>query len=364
MKIKEIAACLEDFAPKSLQESYDNSGLLLGDPNDDVQCALICLDLTMEVLDEAIQGKCDLIISHHPLIFSGLKSLTGKNDIERIIIQAIKNDIAVYAIHTNLDNMQDGVNAMLCEKLGVVNTRILKPLHQMLSKLVTFCPVDHADKVREELFASGAGHIGNYDSCSFNSEGYGTFRAGEGTDPYVGDKGKEHREKEVRIEMIFPQYLQGALISSLMAIHPYEEVAYDIYQLSNEHSAVGAGMIGELKNPMDEMSFIKHVKDTLSAGCIRHTKPLGKMISKVAVCGGSGSFLIKNAIKSGADIFITADVKYHQFFEAEERILIADAGHFETEQFTKELIYNILIEKFPTFALRISHTNTNAIYYL
>jgi len=364
MKINELTSYLETLAPVSLQEPYDNSGLLIGDAGAGINNALICLDLTMEVLDEAISEGYDLIISHHPLIFSGLKRLTGRSETERIVIKAIKHDIAVYAIHTNLDNVHRGVNAMLCEKLGIQDAVILQPLSEKLNKLVTFCPHEHAEKVRGALFSAGAGHIGNYDNCSFNLDGYGTFRAGEGTDPFVGKEGELHTENETRIEVIFPDHLHSDLLKALKESHPYEEVACDIYPLKNEYLHAGAGMIGLLEKPMTEQAFMVMLKKTLGTGVIRHSAFCERKISKVALCGGSGSFLIGRAVASGADVFVTSDVKYHQFFEAEGKMVIADAGHFETEQFTKELIYNILNEKFPTFALRISQVNTNAVHYL
>jgi len=364
MKINDITSCLEVLAPAALQESHDNSGLLIGTPDADINSTLICLDLTMEVLDEAIRDGFDLIISHHPLIFAGLKRLTGANETERIVIKAVKNDIAVYAIHTNLDNVHRGVNSALCDKLGINAPVILRALAGKLSKLVTFCPQEHAEKLRETLFNAGAGHIGNYDHCSFNLKGHGTFRAGEGADPFVGERAKLHTEQETRIEVIFPDHIMGKLLSALKSEHPYEEVAYDIYPLKNEYSQAGAGMIGTLIEPVEEHVFLEMLKKTLGTGVIRHSSLIGKKISKVAVCGGSGSFLIGDALASGADAFVTGDLKYHQFFETEGKMLIADAGHFETEQFTKELIYNTLNEKFPTFALRISQVNTNAVHYL
>lgn len=279
-------------------------------------------------------------------------------------MKAIRNAIAIYAIHTNLDNVHNGVNSALCEKLGIRDTAILRPVQGILNKLVTFCPTDSAERVREALFTAGAGEIGNYGSCSYNLEGFGTFRAGEGTDPYVGEQGKLHKEQEVRIEVIFPGHTTGKLILALKEAHPYEEVAYDIYPLKNEHGQVGAGMIGSLDESMEEKDFILMVKRKLGSCVIRHSEFLGRKISIVAVCGGSGSFLINDAMRAGADAFVTGDLKYHQFFEGEGKILLADAGHYETEQYTKELIYNTLNEKFPTFALRISQINTNAVRYL
>ncbi|MDT8392602.1 MAG: Nif3-like dinuclear metal center hexameric protein [Bacteroidales bacterium] len=363
MKIKSIITLFEEAAPSALKETYDNVGLLIGNPDEDVRSALICLDVTEEVMDEALKHGCDLIISHHPLIFGGLKKITGANAVERLVIRAIRDKIAVYAVHTNLDNVWNGVNAMLCRQLGLRNTGILQALEGKLNKLVTFCPDGHADQVRKALFDAGGGHIGNYDSCSYNLEGFGTFRGGENTNPFVGERGKLHRENEMRIEVIFPEYLRSKLLSALRHSHPYEEVAFDIYPLMNAYEQAGAGMIGMFDQEMGEEEFLLHIKNILGTGVIRHSALTGRQISRVAVCGGSGDFLIGRAMAAGADAYITADVKYHQFFEADGRMLIADAGHYETEQFTKELLYNVLNEKFPTFALRISHSNTNAVHY-
>ncbi|MCD4682432.1 MAG: Nif3-like dinuclear metal center hexameric protein [Bacteroidales bacterium] len=364
MKIKDIIKPLEDLAPLYLQESYDNTGLLIGNPQSEVKKILITLDVTEALLQEAIDKKCDLIISHHPLIFKGLKSITGRNATERIVEIAIRRDIAIYAIHTNLDNMDNGVNAILCKKLGLKNTKILSPKKELLRKLVTFCPEDHAKKVREAIFDAGAGHIGNYDSCSFNTPGTGSFRGSEDTNPFVGEKGKLHYENEVRIETIYPVYREQAILNALFHAHPYEEAAYDIYFLGNEFNRVGAGMIGELEKEVDEIDFLNKIKKITGVGGIKHSKLLSRKIKKVAVCGGSGSFLINDAKRTGADIFITGDVKYHDFFEAENKMVIADIGHYESEQFAKELIYSVLNEKFSNFAVLISETNTNSVNYL
>jgi len=364
MKIKEIINPLDQAAPIYLQESYDNSGLLVGDPEAIVEKVLISLDLTEEVLEEALNKQCNLIISHHPVIFKGLKSITGKNPTERIVTKAIKNDIGIYSFHTNLDNIEEGVNSILCKKLGLKNKKILSPKKELLRKLVTFCPEDNAEEVRTTIFNAGAGYIGNYDSCSFNSPGTGSFKGSEDTDPYVGEKGKLHYENEIRIETIYPVYKEKGVLNALFATHPYEEVAYDIYHLGNEFSKVGAGMIAETENEMDENEFLAKVKKITQSGCIRHSGLLGNKIKKVAVCGGSGSFLIRDAIRAGADIFLSGDIKYHDFFEADKKIVIADIGHYESEQFVKELIYKILNKKFPTFAVLISEMNTNSVNYL
>lgn len=364
MLISEIIGYLELVAPPAYQESYDNAGLIIGDPQTVITSALITLDITEAVIDEAIETGCELIIAHHPILFKGLKKLNGTTFVERCVIKAIKNDIAIYASHTNLDNMADGVNSKICEKIGLTNTSILVPAKEQLLKLVTFVPEDHLDEVREALFAAGAGEIGKYDKCSFSTDGSGTFRGGEEANPYVGEKGEFHFEKEARFETILCRHSKNKVISALIKTHPYEEVAYDLYPLENGLPQVGAGMIGELPGAVNEVDFLSRLLDTFGCKTIRHTYLLGKPIRKVAVCGGSGSFLLPSAIAAGADIFVTADMKYHDFFDAEEKIIIADIGHYESEQFTKELFYEILIKKFPNFALRLSEVKTNPVLYL
>ena len=283
---------------------------------------------------------------------------------ERIIRKAILKNIAVYAAHTNLDNYYNGLNRILCDKLGVKTTKVISPKGDMLRKLVTFCPTDKAEQVRNAIFSAGAGFIGNYDSCSFNAEGTGTFKANENANPYVGKIGELHQEKEVRIETIYPVFLEHRILKAMKEAHPYEEVAYDIYPLLNKDVRTGAGLYGELDEEFEELDFLLGLKEITEAGCIRHSKLSGKKIKKVAVCTGAGSFLIKDAIAAGADIFITADMKYHQFFDAEGKIIIADIGHYESEQFVKELLISILNKKISTFATIISETNTNPVYYL
>ena len=364
MKIREIVSVLEAFAPLSLQESYDNAGLLLGSPEQEIESALITLDVTNEVLDEAIAGGHRLIIAHHPIIFKGLKRLTGSNLTERLVIKAIKQDIAIYAIHTNLDNMASGVNAKLGKKLGLHHLRILAPANNQLKKLVVFCPVDYAESVKVSMFNAGAGNIGNYDSCSFNSKGEGTFRAHEGAKPHVGKIGKVHFEKEVRVETIVPSFKLKGVVKAMLLAHPYEEVAYDIYSLDNSFDRVGAGMIGELEQELPLLDFLAKVKNILGAEAIKYNSPIGRPVKRVAFCGGSGSFLIQDAFRAGADVFITADIKYHDFFEHQNEMTIVDAGHFETEQFTKELLYETIMENFANFALQISETSTNPVSFL
>ena len=363
MKISDITNYLESLAPLSSQESYDNSGLLTGSKNDEVTNALIVLDCTEAVVDEAIRKKCNLIISHHPIIFKGLKKLTGRNYVERTIIKAIQNNIAIYAIHTNLDNFKYGVNKKMGDLLGISNPKILQPAENTLTKLTVFVPTDHVEKVMNALFEKGAGQIGNYSDCSFSSTGYGTFKAGESASPYVGEIGVRHSEPESKIEVLVSNHRVNQIVSAMIAAHPYEEVAYDLVPLSNSNIHEGAGMIGDLPSPITETEFLQKIKSTFKCEVIRHTHLLGKPIQRIAWCGGSGSFLLSRAIGAGADIFITGDFKYHEFFDAENQIVIADIGHFESEQFTIDLLGELLQEKFPKFAPSIGETNTNPIKY-
>lgn len=363
MKINDIINSLEGLAPLAFQEVYDNAGLIIGDRVKEVKSCLVCLDINEEVIREAFDKQCGLIISHHPLIFKELKKITGSTSTEKIVAEAIRKDIAVYSMHTNLDNVGLGVNRILCEKLGLGRLSILRKQKGTLRKLVTFCPADHAERVREAIFNAGAGHIGEYDRCSYNLEGEGSFRAGEKASPYVGEVGEMHFERETRIETIFPSYLQDKIIRALLGAHPYEEVAYDIYPLDNQYDQAGAGMTGYLDVPVSESEFLDRLKKTLRVPCIRHSPLPGRQVKKVAVCGGSGSFLIQDAIRAGADFFVTADIKYHQFFEAEGKIVIADAGHFESEQFTCDLIADYLKKNFANFAVFISETPVNPVNY-
>lgn len=365
MTIKEVTNYLEEIAPLAHQESYDNSGLIVGNKNNEVSGLLVCLDSIEEVIDEAITKGCNLIVAHHPIVFSGLKKITGKNYIERVIIKAIKNDIAIYAIHTNLDNMIHGVNAIFADKLNLKDRKILQTAKNKLRKLVTFVPYVAVEKVTDALFHAGAGHIGNYSECSFTSKGEGSFKPQEGTNPFVGEINTRHIEPEHRIEVVYPVTIENKLIEKLNELHPYEEVAYDIYEITNEHQNIGAGIIGNLEEEVDPMTFLLSLKEKMNTKCIRHTSISSKKkIKTVAICGGSGSFLLPNAMHQKADIFITGDFKYHQFFDADNQIIIADIGHYESEQFTIELLAQQLKEKFTTFAIHLTEVNTNPINYL
>jgi dinuclear metal center YbgI/SA1388 family protein len=365
IKIKDIIAHLESIAPSAYQESYDNSGLIVGDANEECRGVLICLDSTEAIVEEAKKKGCNLIVAHHPIVFKGLKRFNGKNYVERTVINAIKNDIAIYAIHTNLDNMyHQGVNAMIAEKLGLKNTKILAPKAQILSKLVVFCPIENSEMVLDALYKAGAGQIGAYKNCSFRSEGTGTFTPQENANPYIGTLNNAEEVKENRLEVIFPSYLSGKIIQSLKNAHPYEEVAYYLSNIENTNQEVGSGMIGELSESIETIAFLKEIKEKMKCGVVRYTKPTKEKVKKIAVCGGAGGFLLGAAIGQGADVFVTADYKYHEFFDADEKIVIADIGHFESEQYTIQLIFSIISKKYTNFAVYLTDENTNPVNYL
>ncbi len=364
MKINEITNYLESLAPIYLQEDYDNSGLITGNKHWKVNNVLVCLDCTEKVVDEAIAKSCNLIVTHHPIVFSGLKSIVGKNYVERTIIKAIKNDIAIYAIHTNLDNIKDGVNAVIAKKIGLENLKILRPKKNIIKMLSFYCPDSDAQRLKDLLWEAGAGNIGNYSHCSFSTIGLGTFMGNDYSKPSLGQRNVLHTEKEEKIEMILPSYLQNKILNTLFSEHPYEEVAYEIHLLDNINQDIGSGMFGKLKTPIKSHDFLKHLKKVMQTDSIRYTDLNKEYIETVAVCGGSGSFLLDDAKKVMADIFITADFKYHEFFDAENDIIIADIGHYESEQFTKDLLCDILNEKFTKFATHLSSINTNPINYM
>lgn len=363
MTISSVIQHLEKLAPPAFQEIYDNAGLLTGNEQWECTGVIVSLDATEEVVNEAVDKQCNLIVAHHPIIFKNIKKINGKNYVERTIISSIKNDVAIYAIHTNLDNVIKGVNGKIAEMLGLQKLTILQPREQILKKLVTFAPVKDAENIRSVLFEAGAGKLGKYSECSFNIEGMGTFKAEEGADPHVGEIGKRHEEKEIKIEVIFPAYLQQKVISAMVKAHPYEEVAYDIFSLSNYISDVGSGLVGELTKEVDENQLLERIKKSFDLKVIKHTAPLGNKVKKIAVCGGAGSFLINVAIASRAQVYITSDIKYHEFFDAENKVLIIDIGHYESEKFTMDLLIANLKEKFPNFAVLKTKVNTNPVHY-
>lgn len=355
---------LEKWAPLPLQEKYDNAGLLVGSNESTVTGVMVSLDCTEAVVDEAIAAGCNMVVSHHPLIFGGLKRLTGANHIERTVLKAIRKDVALYAIHTNLDNVASGVNKRIADRLGLTNPRILQPKSGRLRKLAVFCPHKAVEAVRSALFAAGAGAIGNYDECSFNLEGSGTFRAREGSNPTIGQLGERHTEPETRIEVIYPQESEARVLKAMVEAHPYEEVAHDIVPLDNVDQTTGAGMVGDVETPLSEQAFLEDLKERMKTHCVRYTALRHKQVSRVAVCGGSGSFLLSAAKAAGADVFITGDFKYHDFFHAEGDIVIADIGHFESEQFTIDHICAYLADEAPDLQVRPTSIDTNPIHYL
>lgn len=363
IKISDIIGHIENFAPIALQEDYDNCGLQIGDSDRIATGILITLDVNEAVLNEAVANNCNLIISHHPITLSGIKKITPDNLTGRIVLKAAQKNIAIYSAHTNIDSVKNGVSMQLAKKLGLDNYSILETRANMLIKLVTFVPNADAERVRVALFEAGAGHIGNYDCCSYNLTGHGTFRGNDLTNPYAGKKGELHTEEEIRIETIFPTHLQNKVVKALISTHPYEEPAYDLYPLKNQWNEAGYGVIGDLPEALSPNEFLQKLKSITGTGYIRYTEKVGKPIKKVAVCGGSGSFLVKKAASAGADAFVSGDFKYHQFFEAPENMMIADIGHYESEQFTKELFFEVLTKKFPNFAIRLSNVNTNPIKY-
>lgn len=363
MKLQKIISVLEEMAPLAYAEEFDNVGLLIGDKNQEISAALICHDAIENVVDEAIAKKCNLIICFHPILFTGLKKITGKNYVERSVIKAIKNDIAIYAVHTALDNHKNGVNKIFCDALGIQKSKVLIPKENFIRKLVTYTIPENESKLRNALLDAGAGKIGNYENCSFNSEGIGTYSGNIDSNPKIGSRFEFVQTKEIKIEVTFEKYLENAILKALFANHVYEEVAYEIYELKNKHQNIGLGRIGTLEKPISEIDFLNLVKTKMQCGGIRHSALLGREIKTIAVLGGSGSYAIKNAIQAGADAYITADLKYHQFYEAENQILLVDIGHFESERYTKNYILDFLKEKITNFAFILSEENTNPVQY-
>lgn len=363
MELHKILPILEEMAPLQYAEDFDNVGLLVGNANQDITGILVCHDALESVIDEAIEKQCNLVVCFHPILFSGIKKITGKNYVERAILKAIKNDIAIYAVHTALDNHKKGVNKIFCDALGLTNPKILVPKANFIKKLVTYTIPENAEKLRNSLFDAGAGKIGNYEDCSFNSQGIGTYLGNEDSNPEIGSRFEFVENTEIKIEVTFEKHLESKVLQALFKNHVYEEVAYEIYSLDNLHQNIGLGMVGEFENALTEAEFLQFVKEKMQCGGIRHSEFTGKPIKKVAVLGGSGSFAIKKAIASGADAFLTADLKYHQFYEAEGKLLLADIGHFESERFTKNYIVDYLKEKITNFAIVLSDKNTNPVQY-
>ena len=360
--IDEVVALIETKYPLSWQESYDNCGLQTGNLQATLTGIVISLDCTEQVIDEALANGANLIISHHPVIFSGLKKITGKSDAEKVIIKAIKHDISLYALHTNFDNAPEGVSYQLANILGLNRIKPLQVSQGQLNKLSTYVPVDHADSLRNALFDAGAGGIGNYDSCSFNVAGIGTFRPNQKANPFLGSAGELHQENEIKLEVLVPNHLLGSVTKALFNQHPYEEVAYEIIQLKNEWKELGSGAWGEFDEPKSADQFLNLVKETFG-GNIKFTSKV-KQVKRVGICGGTGIFLLKNAFAAQCDAFITSDVKYHQFFDSSKNLMIVDIGHYEAEILALSTIRDFLLQNFSTFAIQLAESHTNPVNYL
>ena len=363
MKIKEFISEFEQIIPSKQAEDFDNVGLLCANPEREITGILVCHDALENVIDEAISKNYNLVFTFHPIIFSGLKSLTGKNYVERAVLKAIENKIAIYALHTAFDNDFFGVNYGICEAFGLKNQKILMPKMQNLNKLEVFVPKDDAEKVKEALFEAGAGNIGFYDECSFSISGTGTFRPNEGSNPFSGTQNVRENADEVMISVIFEAFKQHQIISAMKSAHPYEEVAYQLISLENENHYSGLGRFGDLETELPEEEFLKFVKEKFGLKVIRHSSFNSKKIKRIGVLGGSGASGIKAALSAGCDAYLTGDVKYHDFFAAENKMLICDIGHFESEQFVTQQLIEILSEKFPKFAIAKSGENTNPVNY-
>ena len=364
MIVQDVINHLHDLAPLAYAEDFDNVGLLVGDKNRSVSGILVTLDTLEAVVDEAIENDCNLIVSFHPIIFKGLKKITGKTYVERVVIKAIQHKIAIFSIHTALDNALEGVNSIICDQLGLINKKILIPQVGTIKKLITYVPTKNAEALRQSLFKAGAGSLGNYESCSFNVEGTGTYMGNEDSNPVIGKKGELHTEEEIALAVTYKKHLESEVLKALFEVHPYEEVAYELTTLNNTNQHIGMGMIGELENPMAAKACLEYIKDKMNTECIRHSQLVSKRIKRIAVLGGSGSFAINAAKASGADLLVTADLKYHDFFNAENDIVLADIGHYESEQFTKTFLVDYLSKKITNFAIILSKTNTNPIKYL
>lgn len=363
MTIRDISKLLEQWAPLANAESFDNVGLLVGDFTTPVSNILVAHDALEQVVDEAVAKNCNLIVCFHPILFNGLKRLNGNNYIERAIIKAVKNDVAIYAIHTALDNIHKGVSYTMAKALQLENPSVLIPKKDTIYKLTTYVPHAFAKALKESLFAAGAGQIGNYNECSFSLKGKGTYKAGKNTNPFIGQKGEQHTEKETQLHLTFEKHAKQSVLKALFTNHPYEEVAYEVTALENKNQHLGMGTIGTMATPINQEKFLALIKSTFKTGGVRHSPILDKKIKKIAVLGGSGAFGIEAAIAQGADAYVTADLKYHDYYKAENQILLADVGHYESERFTKTLIADYLTEKIRSFAVLLSEKNTNPINY-
>lgn len=361
--LRTLLACIEQWAPFSWQESYDNAGLILGDPDRNVTEALVCFDVTPEVVDEAVRIGAGLIVSHHPAIFKGIKRINPASRLGYMIKQSLCHDIAWCALHTNLDNTLNGVNSYLCEQLGLKDVQPLAPLQDIYGKLQVYVPEAYAEKLRQALAEAGCGAGARYDACSYSSRGEGRFRAGSQAHPFSGQIGELHCEAECKIECLYPLHKTRQVLDVLRTNHPYEEPAFDLLPLRNEATGQGAGAIGNLQESMQETELLDKLKELTGTHCIRHSGFRGRKIRRIALCGGSGGSFIGNACARQADAYITGDLKYHDFADAGSGTWLVDIGHFESEKFAMELIFRFIRKNFPNFAVSISEQARNPVSF-
>lgn len=334
VKCQVIMDAMDELAPRHLAESWDNVGLLVGNPAQTINKILITLDVTKAVVEQAIIDGVDLIISHHPLIFKSITTVRTDLPQGQILSSLLKSNIGVYAAHTNLDIAIGGVNDVLADALDLCGVQPLAlSSTEKLCKLVVFVPQTHVETVEEAIMAAGAGHIGNYSHCSFKTDGIGTFLPLESSNPFKGNINQLERLKESRLETIMPEKISKSVIKAMLKAHPYEEVAYDIYQLMNSGPKMGLGRIGKLVTPMLLVDFANQVKAALGISSVNVVGSCTRLVKKVAVCGGAGASLLHKAAFAGADVLVTGDVKYHEGQEAAAiGMAMIDAGHFATEQ--------------------------------
>lgn len=363
LPLKTLLAGLEQWVPFVWQENYDNAGLILGDPNQQIRKALVCFDVTPEVVDEAVRNEADLILSHHPAIFKGIKRINPASRLGYMLKQSLCHDIAWCALHTNLDNTLSGVNSWLCEHLGLQEVRPLVPLQGIYGKLQVYVPEAYAEKLRQALAEAGCGAGTKYDTCSYTSRGEGRFRAGSQAHPFTGRIGELHCEAECKIECLYPLHKTRQVLDVLRTNHPYEEPAFDLLPLQNEAVEQGAGAIGILPETMQERELLDKLKELTGVHCIRHSGFQGRRIKKIALCGGSGGSFIANACGQKADVYITGDLKYHDFTDTEPGTWLVDIGHFESEKFAMELIFRFIRKNFPNFAVSISEQAKNPVSF-
>ncbi len=367
MRVRDIQEIMEAWAPREIAWEDDNVGLQIGNSDKKVQRVLVVLEISFELLAEAKRKKVDLIITHHPLLFQPLKSITESTNSGRFVRQIIQSEIAVYSAHTNLDFTRGGVSFVLAERLGLTGVDFLHRTSGGMKKVSVFVPPDHVEAVAEQMASAGAGVIGNYEKCSYRTLGTGTFQAQKGATPSLGSVGQFETIPEVRLEMLVPNWRLPAVIKGMFDTHPYEEVAYDVYPLDNEPRDFGAGAVGDLEAPVRLLEFIDRVKDILKAHQVRFTGDSASRVKRIAVCGGSGGSLLPAALKAKADAFVTADVKYHTFQEARKKIALVDAGHYETERpildVVAERLRRAIKERGDEVKVLVASTLTSPIFY-